>query len=134
MPPAIPVACRGAPNILIDVDGPRLLDMSYALAADAYVGDVSSQIYEYLLRPRPAFFLDTFSHDRRSREGRYPAWEAGDVVRSADELKGFLPSFRERAPLYRARQERIFADAISHDPRASASRRAAEAILELAEP
>ncbi|MCT2560242.1 hypothetical protein N0B51_14765, partial [Tsuneonella sp. YG55] len=56
--PDVPAEALAAANILIDVDGLRLFDMSYMLAADAYIGDVSSQIYEFLARPRPAFFLD----------------------------------------------------------------------------
>lgn len=131
--PAIRSAWRAAPNILIDIASERLVDMSYTLSADAYIGDVSSQIYEFLIRPRPAFFIDRFSRDRRSREGRYPAWEAGDVVRSTEDLTRLLPDFAARAPLYRSRQESLFADTISHDPAHTASERAVAAIMDLAE-
>jgi len=130
--PDIRPAWREAPNVLLDTGSERLVDMSYTLSADAYIGDVSSQIYEFLIRPRPAFFIDRFSRDRRSREGRYPAWEAGDVVRSAGELARLLPAFAERAPRYRDAQERLFADTISRDPAHTASERAVAAIMELA--
>jgi len=129
--PDVRQAWREASNILIDTGSERLVDMSYTLSADAYIGDVSSQIYEFLIRPRPAFFLDCFSHDRRSREGRYPAWEAGDVARSAGELVRLLPAFAERAPLYRSRQEQLFADTVSRDPAHTASERAVAAILDM---
>jgi len=132
--PGIPAAARNAPNILIDIDGPRLLDMSYTLSADAYIGDVSSQVYEFLLRPRPVFFLDRFSHDPRSREGGYPAWQTGDVVRSAAALADLLPSYKARLPRYEAAQRRIFAETMSRDPRRTASQRAGEAILEMLDP
>jgi hypothetical protein len=130
--PDIQPVWREAPNILIDTDSERLVDMSYTLSADAYIGDVSSQIYEFLIRPRPAFFIDRFSNDPRSREGRYPAWEAGDVVGSTSALTDLLPAFAERLPIYRSRQESLFADTISHDPTRSASQRAVAAIMELA--
>jgi hypothetical protein len=131
--PGIRPDWRNAPNILIDTGSDRLVDMSYTLCADAYIGDVSSQIYEFLIRPRPAFFIDRFSRDARSREGRYPAWEAGDVVRSAGELVRLLPGWRERLPLYRDRQAELFADTMSHDPARSASQRAVDALMELVE-
>jgi len=124
---------REAPNILVDTGSERLVDMSYTLSADAYIGDVSSQIYEFLIRPRPAFFIDRFSQDRRSREGCYPAWEAGDVVTSAGALADLLPAFAERLPMYRGRQESLLADTISHDPARTASERAAAAIMALAD-
>lgn len=130
--PDIQPAWREAPNILIDTGSERLVDMSYTLAADAYIGDVSSQIYEFLIRPRAAFFIDRFSQDSRSREGRYPAWEAGDVVGTTAELITLLPDFVARGALYRSRQESLFADTISRDPARSASQRAAEAIIEIA--
>lgn len=123
---------REAPNILIDTGSERLVDMSYTLSADAYIGDVSSQIYEFLIRPRPVFFIDRFSQDSRSREGRYPAWSAGDVVRSTETLAPLLPVFGKRLGLYRDRQEQIFADTISYDPAHSASERAVAAIMDLA--
>ena len=106
--------------------------MSYTLSADAYIGDVSSQIYEFLIRPRPVFFIDRFSHDARSREAHYPAWEAGDVVSSAQALTRLIPSFERRLGRYRDRQQALFADTMSHDPARTASQRAVDAILELA--
>lgn len=130
--PDIKSGWREASNILIDTGSERLVDMSYTLSADVYISDVSSQIYEFLVRPRPAFFIDRFSQDRRSREGRYPAWEAGDVVPSAGALVDLLPDFAARFPLYRSRQESLFGDTISRDPACSASERAAAAIMELA--
>ncbi len=33
--------------------------MSYTTAADIYLGDVSSQVYEFLYEPRPCLFLNS---------------------------------------------------------------------------
>ena len=129
--PGIKPAWRDAPNILIDTGSARLSDMSYTLAAHAYIGDVSSHIYEFLLRPRAAFFIDRFSDDARSREGHYPAWQAGDIVRTAEALTTLLPDYRARASHYRDRQQALFADTFSVDPAHPASEHAARAILEL---
>lgn len=129
--PDIKAQWRAASNILIDTDSARLTDMSYTLGADAYIGDVSSQLYEFLVRPRPAFFLDRFSSNPRSREDRYPAWDAGDVVQSTAALTALLPDYRARLPHYLARQQAIFADTFSVDPAHPASQRAAQAIVDM---
>lgn len=118
---------QDAPNIVIDVDGPRLCDMSYTLGADIYIGDVSSQIYEFLYRPRPAFFIDTHSPADKA-EPPYLSWQAGDVVRSAPELFPLLPDFRERGRHYRRRQEEIFDYTMSRG-RQTSSERGAQAIM-----
>lgn len=126
--PGIRAAWRAAPNILIDTGSPRLVDMSYTLAADAYIGDVSSQIYEFLVRPRAAFFIDHFSRDRRSREGTIAAWSAGDVIRDMRDLTALLPEIDGRALHYREAQKALFADTFSLDATRTASARAADAI------
>lgn len=48
----------GLPNVHIDLGSSRSCDMTYTRAADIYLGDVSSQIYEFIERPRPCAFLD----------------------------------------------------------------------------
>ncbi len=128
--PAIAPEWEKAPNILIDTGSARLVDMSYTLAADAYIGDVSSQIYEFLVRPRSAFFIDRFTDDPRSREGRLAAWQAGDVVRHATDLPVLLADHDARGSYYRQAQDALFADTFSLDTARSASARAAAAIAD----
>lgn len=128
--PAIRESWRQSTNILIDIGSERLVDMSYTLAADAYIGDVSSQIYEFLTRPRPAFFIDVFSGKPQSREADYPAWQAGDIVTGAAAMIDRMRHGPPSANPYRARQEAIFADTISFDPARPASMRAALAIVD----
>lgn len=117
------------PNILIDTDSDRLFDMSYTLAADTYIGDMSSQVYEFLYRPRAVFFLDVHSGGRPG-EGKpaYEMWQNGPVVSSADELFRCLPLWQGVAAQYRAEQQRLLAyTADVGDPRPAAER-GAEAI------
>ena len=130
--PDIAPRWKAAPNILIDTGSTALVDMTYTLAAHAYIGDVSSQVYEFLVRPRPLLFLDAFSHDPRSREGAYPAWQAGDVARDAAGLAALIPGAWQRHETHRPVQEAIFADTVSHQPGHPAVQRAAEALRELA--
>src|SRR3546814_2965461 len=48
----------------IDLGSERSIDMSYTGSADLYLGDVSSQVAEYLYRPRPCVFLNAQGVDR----------------------------------------------------------------------
>ena len=47
------------PRIHIDLGGPAAADMTYTKAADLYLGDVSSQVYEFLRTPKPCLFLNS---------------------------------------------------------------------------
>ena len=127
--PDIPDEARSAANILIDTDSPRLFDMTYTLAADAYLGDASSQIYEFLARPRPSFFIDARRDVKAEDDEWHLFWECGPVVRSVGELTGLLPEMEAIGERYRARQEELFAYTIDLGDR-PASERAADAILQ----
>jgi hypothetical protein len=117
--PEIPKSAT-APNILIDVESPRLFDMSYMNAADAYIGDASSQIYEFMSTPRPAFFIDRH---------RVPLhhWLAGPVVKSIDELAPLLADHVSLGERYRPAQQALFAETFDPSP-IPASERGADAI------
>lgn len=133
--PGIDPAWAAAPNILIDVDSDRLFDMSYTLAADVYIGDMSSQVYEFLHRPRAVFFIDVHSGKVPS-DGppAYEMWQNGPVVRDAGALFDLVPRWQAVAAEYRAEQERLMAyTADTSDPR-MASERGADAIAEFLAP
>lgn len=70
---------RSAPNILIDLGSEASCDMRYANAADIYLGDVSSQVYEFETRPRPAIFIDAAVANWRGNPD-FAMWEMGEVV------------------------------------------------------
>lgn len=81
----IPAAFRQRPNILIDTDSPRLFDMSYMIASDLYLGDISSQVMEFVVNPRPCVFLNTNGHDWRGDQN-FSAWRLGPVIDRLDDL------------------------------------------------
>jgi hypothetical protein len=117
------------PNIRIDIDSPRLFDMSYTLSADVYIGDVSSQVYEFLYRPRPCFFIDVHSGAVKNEPPAYDFWRNGPVIRTAGELAEILPDFATVGARYQDIQiDRMAYTADNTDPR-SASVRGAEAII-----
>lgn len=128
--PDVPDEARAAPNILVDVDGPRLFDMSHMLAADAYIGDASSQLYEFLVRPRPVFILDP--HGRLMSQGReaLPFLATGPAAQSLSQLTDLLPNHAEIGMSYRAPQEHLMAHTFSLDGRPP-SHRATDAIADM---
>jgi len=74
-----------APNIHIDLCSRASTDMSYTCAADIYLGDVSSQVYEFLQRPRPCLFLNSHRIDW-CHDPSYRHWQAGDVIEDIADL------------------------------------------------
>ena len=80
-------------TILADPSSQRLLDNSYTEAADIYVGDVSSQVVEFLARPRPCVFLNAHGADWQD-DPHYAMWHMGEVIDDPAEL---MPAI-ERAP------------------------------------
>lgn len=105
---------RAADNILIDVDGPNLFDMSYTMAADVYIGDVSSQVYEFLLHRGACYFLDPNGKPADGVAERYEFWRNGEVLYGSAELAERIPHWRESAALHRAEQDRLFAYTMDH--------------------
>jgi hypothetical protein len=99
---------RNAPNIHIDLGSTASTDMTYTNAADIYLGDVSSQIYEFLRFPRPAIFINSHGHDYKDNPN-YAHWRAGDVINSADDLGEALGRASHRHDEhYRAAQKALF--------------------------
>jgi hypothetical protein len=98
---------KNHPNILVDTGSHASIDMTYTQAADIYLGDVSSQVYEYLYRPRPCIFLN--SHNVAWEKDRnYANWHLGEVVDSPNEIEAALKKFESGAVDYSAEQERAF--------------------------
>jgi hypothetical protein len=117
---------RSTGNILIDTGSERSMDMTYTSAADLYIGDISSQVYEYLIEPRPCLFLNAHNiawQDNRSFEN----WTLGDVVDRPEALMEAVRSAFDRHALYRQRQEELISATIG-DRSPGVAARAADAI------
>ena len=108
--PDIPAEIAHADNILIDVDGPSLFDMSYMLAADAYIGDASSQLYEFLVRPRPVILLDQEGWLQDQGQACLPFLETGPAVRNISEMQRAVSDHASLAERYRDVQRTLIAD------------------------
>ncbi len=108
--PPIPEWVRGAENILVDPGSIASIDMTYTRAADIYLGDVSSLVYEFLIEPRPCLFFNKSKANWRDNEN-FRFWSTGEVLESPDELPAALARTQSDPTHYRAEQERAFSEA-----------------------
>jgi CDP-glycerol glycerophosphotransferase (TagB/SpsB family) len=95
-------------RVIVDLGSERSTDMTYTLAADIYVGDVSSQVYEFLHNPRPCLFLNATGGDRRA-DADFAFWNLGQVVDRPSDVLAALLEARSRHPGFAALQ----ADAVA---------------------
>lgn len=121
------VVTSAARNILIDRGSRRSIDMSYTHAADVYIGDVSSQVYEFIRSPRPCIFLNLGQAEWRERE-KYSHWHFGEVIEDIAELGAALGRAASLLAGYEPLQRAALARSI--DPSSvPSSERQADAIL-----
>ncbi|ARR57894.1 hypothetical protein HY78_30880 (plasmid) [Rhizorhabdus wittichii DC-6] len=118
---------RSTPTILIDPGSDRSLDNSYTAAADIYVGDVSSQVYEFVATPRPCVFLNAHGVEWRDNP-HFLFWQMGDVIERPEELMDAIRAAPERHVLYVQRQREL-AERSLGDLSADAAKRAADDIV-----
>ena len=125
--PAIPKRFRNHKGILLDTGSTRSIDMSYARSADIYLGDVSSQIYEWIREPRPAIFLNTHREEWNDAPD-YRCWNLGQVIGSIAELPAALDRALAGPDPFARRQAEAAAETFSITDR-PAGERAADAIM-----
>jgi hypothetical protein len=115
------------PHVHADHDSFAMVDGSYMAAANLYLGDTSSQVVEYLMRPRPCLFLNAQGIDWRATDD-HGFWECGEVV---DALAA-VPAAIDRALAGHAAFEpvqRAFAAKVMGDTSPEAAARAAGFVL-----
>ena len=110
-------------RIIVDLESSRLIDMSYVRAADIYLGDVSSQLYEFLALPRPVAFLDSHGVDWRGNP-HYAGWHLGEVARHPAEVIAAIDRAVAGHPARIELQRRAVDEAFG-DPDGAAARGAA---------
>jgi len=88
-PEVIPQKYYNTENILIDLGSKHSVNMDYTLSADVYLGDVSSQIYEFLYRLRPAIFINTHKENWQN-DPHYIHWQTGKVINDLSNMESLL--------------------------------------------
>jgi hypothetical protein len=119
-------ALRDDPRIHCDTGSAASSDMSYTNRADIYLGDVSSQVYEFLRRPAPCLFLNSHGVDWQD-DPNYLHWRAGPVLDSAEGLLDAIDAAVASHPNYASTQQALIDATFSLSDQPSAER-AADAI------
>lgn len=115
-------------NIHIDVQSDALIDMTYTRQADIYLGDVSSQIYEFLQTPKPCIFLNAHNVQDWQNTDIFTHWQCGEVIGSAAHLNAALSDAQTKHNvLYQATQIHLLDKTFARIPSPSAE--AAEKII-----
>lgn len=97
-----------APNIHIDLGSRASTTMAYTQRADVYLGDVSSQVYEFLLRPRPCLFLNAHGFDWKG-DANFEHWRAGPVIDTPADLDaGLAAASADHEAVWRPIQQALF--------------------------
>lgn len=120
-----------APNILIDRGSIRSIDMSYTQAASVYIGDGSSQVYEFLAYPRPCIFINTHRVAWQGNE-QFAHFALGQVIERPEELGPALACAEALQSQFEPLQRRAIEESIDESP-VPASKRQSKAILEFAQ-
>jgi hypothetical protein len=116
-------------HVIVDTGSDKSMDMTYTMAADIYLGDVSSQIYEFMARPRPAVFVNSHGADWRDNPD-YLMWTAGNVI---DDISALIPTLDKAAEdfsAFEAVQKKLVYGAFG-DTQTDAAETAAQIILRL---
>lgn len=97
-------------TIIVDLGSAASVDMTYSLGADIYLGDMSSQLYEFLAIERPVAFLNSH-HVAWRDDPRYAGWALGEVADGTDHVIATIDRAVARWPQVRAAQLAAVADA-----------------------
>ncbi len=120
----------GHSGIHMDVGGTSAsIDMTYTRLAGIYLGDVSSQVYEFLREPKPCVFLNPHNVVWQGDDS-YSHWKFGQVVEHLNDLPAALARAGDGGTAYAAAQRDGFASTFDTSTRSS-SDLAASAIAKL---
>ena len=125
----IPAKYKTAEHILIDTGSQESVNMTYALNADIYLGDVSSQVYEFIITPRPCVFLNPTNVDYKD-DFNFRFWQCGDVINEVAQIKTALDNCFENFKTYEPIQKEVTTDNFYTEEGSTASERAAKAIID----
>lgn len=119
---------RPFPQVHLDLGSERSIDMTYTSLADVYLGDVSSQIYEFIRTQRPCAFVNSHGADWHG-DPSYSHWHLGPVFDHPDMAVAAIDLSMRSHRDYRDRQREAFVDTVDEHAGRGSSMRAAEAIM-----
>lgn len=108
-----PAKYFNAQHVIVDFGSEKSVDMTYTQAADIYLGDASSQVYEFIRTPKPCLFLNPQQIDWRNQpHGHFLSWRMGPVYEKLADLWQDLENGLEHTP-YTGIQKKLFDDTFS---------------------
>jgi len=117
-------------NIIIDVESDKLMDATYTMNADVYIGDISSQIYEFLYFDlKPTIFLDSKNKRNWQTDPNFQMWKTGTVNKSATDFKNSVTNVFDNHHKYKHIQKNLISRKFCRSDTPSGLR-GAEAILD----
>ncbi len=119
----VPDEYRRLPHMIIDTGSPDSVNMTYPLAADIYLGDASSQVYEFLISPRPCLFANPRGIVWQDNPD-FGHWRLGPVFTAIDELPTAIARSQREHDTYAVLQRQMFDYTFDLDGRPSAQRAA----------
>lgn len=126
---AIPSKYFEAKHFYIDLGSEESVDMTYTRSADIFLGEVSSQVFEFILNPRPCIFINHDKIDYQD-DGNFRFWQCGRVIEIIDELQIALGSSNADFEKYRPIQEQMNKENFYTEEETTPSERAAKAIID----
>jgi CDP-glycerol:poly(glycerophosphate) glycerophosphotransferase len=124
-PRILPKKYFNARHIIMDLGSEKSVDMTYTQAADIYLGDISSQVYEFIRVPKPCIFLNAHAVAWQNQP-HYLCWQFGAVIDNLADLWNHLSTKPLENP-YSHLQKKFFSETFSITEQAAA-KRAADAI------
>ena len=116
---------RNRTDVHCDLDSFAMVDGSYTAAADIYLGDTSSQVLEFMMRPRPCVFLNSWQAAWEN-DPSYAMWVCGDVVSKIDDVLPAIANIHSKQAHYAPIQAAYTADWLGDTSGAAPAHAAAE--------
>ncbi|MEZ4858105.1 MAG: hypothetical protein R2781_04780 [Flavobacteriaceae bacterium] len=126
-PGQIPKKYFESAHIYIDLGSEESVEMTYLNRASIFLGEVSSQVYEFVLKPRPCIFINTQKVAFKNNSN-YRFWKLGEVIEEVHELENALQNAFLSFEKYKPIQEKITSENFYQEKGTTASQRAAKAI------
>jgi hypothetical protein len=124
---AIPATYFEAKNIHLDLGSTQSVNMTYTQQATIYLGDVSSQVYEFIINPRPCIFINS-EKINYNKDSHYRFWQCGEVINTTEALEKALQNTELNFKKYKPIQEKIKEENIYSENGSTATQRASNAI------
>lgn len=123
----IPEKYKNSKHILIDTGSEESVNMTYVLNSDIYLGDVSSQVYEFIITPRPCIFLNPTNVNYKN-DFNFRFWQCGEIINNIENLKQKLNNCIVDFETYKPTQKKITEENFYTEKGSTASDRTAKAI------